>query len=286
MPTATVDLAAPSGTCKTQIFTPAGPGPWPAVILCFDAGGQRPSMSLIAERITKSGYMVAIPDLFYRAGSPFDLLPPGSPHDFNAFVAIFSDDALRAKFFTTYYAPAIDYDNLRGDIGTLLDHLKARPDVRGGIGTTGYCMGGNVSLRIATLFGDRIAATAVFHGGGLATPTPDSPHLRAGGIKSRVYVAGAIEDQSFTDEAKQLLETALIEAHVVHTIETYPAKHGFAVTDHSVYDAACAERHFVAMDTLFAATLRWTAQTDSPHRARALAVASHRTPRRGTPTAA
>ncbi len=256
MPTTTIDLAAPAGTCKTQIFTPEGTGPWPAVILCFDAGGQRPSISAIAERIARSGYVVAIPDLFYRSGSIFDLLPPGTPHEFSSLIAMFGDADLRAKFFTNFYAVAIDYDNLKADVGALLDHLAKRPDVRGKVGTTGYCMGGNISFRLATIFGDRIGATAVFHGGGLATPTPDSPHLRAASIKSRVYVAGAIEDQSFSDEAKQMLETALTEAHVPHTIETYPAKHGFAVTDHSVYDAAAAERHYVAMDTLYAATPR------------------------------
>ncbi len=81
--------------------------------------------------------------------------------------------------------------------------LKAaqRDDIRGGVGTTGYCMGGNASFRSATIFGERINATASFHGGFIAASTPDSPHLRAEAIKSRVYIGGAINDGSFTDEA-------------------------------------------------------------------------------------
>jgi carboxymethylenebutenolidase len=128
--------------------------------------------------------------------------------------------------------------------------------VTGKVGTTGYCMGGNISLRIATIFGDRIAATASFHGGGLVTPAPDSPHLRAAAVKSRVYVAGAIEDESFTDEARRTLEAAFTGAGVEHTIEVYPGRHGFAVTDNPTHDAACEARHFAALGALYAATLR------------------------------
>jgi carboxymethylenebutenolidase len=138
----------------------------------------------------------------------------------------------------------------------VLDHLAARPDVTGKVGTTGYCMGGNISLRIATLFGDRIAATASFHGGGLVTAAPDSPHLRAAAIRSRVYVAAASEDETFNDEARRTLEAALTEAGVEHTIEVYPGRHGFAVTDNPTHDAACAARHFAALESFYAATLR------------------------------
>jgi len=104
--------------------------------------------------------------------------------------------------------------------------------------------------------GGRIAAAASFHGGNLAeAENPDSPHQMASGIKAAVYVAGAIEDQSFPDEQKNRLEMALTEAGVVHTIETYQAHHGFAVPDFPSFDASAAERHWEAIEQFFGSVL-------------------------------
>jgi len=250
------------GSYNAEIVTPeGGSGPWPAVILFFDGGGARPAITLIAERIARTGYVVAVPDLFHRAGSITKLAPDGASHDGLTMAlvsAIFRSDEGRKRFFTEFYGPAIAYENLETDIGPLLAYLHGRPDVKPGpVGTTGYCMGGNASFRVATLFGDEIGATASFHGGGLVTDAPDSPHTRADKIKSTVYVAGAIEDASFTDDAKSTLIATLNAAQVKNTVETYPAKHGFAVSDHAgAYDEAAAERHFEAVDELFAGTLK------------------------------
>ena len=117
-------------------------------------------------------------------------------------VKVFQDPDLRAKFMAGYYLPALDYANLGKTIGAVLDHIAARPDFKGRVGTTGYCMGGNASVRSATIFGDRIAATAAFHPGGLVTDQPDSPHTRVKTIKSRVYLAPAIGDLPPEAEAK------------------------------------------------------------------------------------
>lgn len=255
MPTTTIAIPTSAGECSTQICTPDGAGPWPVVVVCYDAFGPRQSITDIANRIAKSGYLVAIPDLFHRSGAPSDLLPPDAKGDPHALFKIFGDDALRQKFMSTFYLPALDYENLKVTIGAVLDTLAKRKDVTGKIGTTGYCMGGNASFRIATLFGDRIKATASFHGGFLVAPGPDSPSARAASIQSQVYVAGAIEDDSFTDEAKHALIQALDAAHVKNTVETYPAKHGFAVADNPSFDAAAAERHFKALESFFASTL-------------------------------
>jgi carboxymethylenebutenolidase len=146
--------------------------------------------------------------------------------------------------------------NIMSDTGAFLGHLAAEHDVKpGGVGTTGYCMGGLMSLTAAGTFPDRIVAAASYHGGGLATAAPDSPHLLAPKIKARVYVAGAIEDQSFPDDMKALLDAALTKAGVDHTIETYQAKHGWVFRDTPVYDAAAAERHWQTMLALFSAKL-------------------------------
>jgi carboxymethylenebutenolidase len=147
-------------------------------------------------------------------------------------------------------------DMVIGDARAFVEYLDSLPEKKpGGVGTTGYCMGGRLSLIAAGALGGRIAAAASFHGGNLAEDDPDSPHHKAGAIKATVYVAGAIEDQSFTDQQKDRLDKALSEAGVVHTIETYPAHHGFAVPDNASYNEAAAERHWQAMENLFGLAL-------------------------------
>jgi carboxymethylenebutenolidase len=169
--------------------------------------------------------------------------------------AVFSDPEQRRILFEKYLALATPAA-IMADTKAFLDYLAARPEVRpGGIGTTGYCMGGLMSLTAAGTYPDRIRATASYHGGRLATDAPDSPHLLAPKIRSRVYVAGAIEDASFPDDMKQRLEDALTEAGVDHRIETYPARHGWVFPDIPVYDEAAAERHWQTLLALFEATL-------------------------------
>lgn len=257
MPIAKVTIATYDGPCSTEVVTPDGAGPWPAVILLHDAGGPRPAMVAIAERIAAMGYVVVVPDMFHREPPLSHVFFNGGEVTVSEVVALFDDPVKSKQFAERYRIPAFDYTKLETTIGAVLEHLAARGDVTGRIGTTGYCMGGNMSLRIATIFGDRIAATAAFHPGRLVVPTPDSPHLRVRSIKSRVYVAGAIEDASLTDADKATLVEALTAAGVAHQVETYPAKHGFAVSDHTgIYDPACAERHYEALHALFDATLR------------------------------
>ncbi|MDB4944020.1 MAG: hypothetical protein JWP97_3554 [Labilithrix sp.] len=244
-----------SRTMNTELSVPEGAGPFPVVILFHDAGGLRDAMTHIATRIARMGYVVATPDLFHRTGSPWDLAP-GKPHEASTIGAILADPALRTRFFRDYYAPALAYDGLRADVTALLDHLAARADVTSRVATTGYCMGGNASLRVGTLLGDRIALTASFHGGGLATAEADSPHLRAASLRSRVYVAGAVEDSSFDDAQRAQLVEAFANAKVDARVETYPARHGFVVSDNPTFDEVAAERHYAVLEALLAETLR------------------------------
>jgi carboxymethylenebutenolidase len=99
-----------------------------------------------------------------------------------------------------------------------------------------------------------IAATAAFHPGGLVTDQPDSPHARAKAIKSRVCLGPAIGD--LPPEAEAKLRAELDAGHVEYRIEHYDAKHGYAVDDSAVYDAAAAERHYAALEALYRETLR------------------------------
>jgi carboxymethylenebutenolidase len=152
---------------------------------------------------------------------------------------------------------SLDRDRKISDGQAFIEFLAARPEVRGDrFASTGYCMGGNISLTVAGAFPEKFAANASFHGGNLATDAPDSPHLFVAGITGRVYVAGAVEDNSFPDEQKERLERALTDAGVDHLVETYTgARHGWAVPDLPVYDAAAAERHWTALTSLLHDTL-------------------------------
>jgi carboxymethylenebutenolidase len=240
-----VDIVTKDGTCPSYVYRPSGSGSWPAVLVYMDGIGIRPAILELGERLASNGYFVLLPDLFYRAG-------PYEPMDGHS---VFSDPEKR-KLIAGFFAVATQA-HIMSDTQAFLDFLAAQPDVKkGGIGTTGYCMGGLMSLTAAGTYPDRIVATASFHGGRLATDAPASPHLLAPKMKSRVYVAGAIEDPSFTDEMKARLEDALTRAGVDHTIETYPAKHGWVFRDTPVYDAAANERHWRSMLALFDAKLK------------------------------
>jgi carboxymethylenebutenolidase len=143
------------------------------------------------------------------------------------------------------------------DTAAFIALIDGRKDVAGKkIGTTGYCMGGGISLTVAGTYPDRIAAAASFHGGSLATDAEDSPHLLAPEIKARVYVAGADQDGSYPPEMEVKLDRALTEAGVDHRCEIYPgALHGWTMTDFPIYNEEAAERHWRELIALFKATL-------------------------------
>ena len=227
-----IEIETHDGLCPSYVYRPtdAGAGPWPAVLVYMDGLGIRPAMLQLGERLAAYGYFVLLPDLFYRAG-PYEPMDPK---------AVFSDPEKRKVLMEKYFAVATSA-NIMSDTRAFLDYLGAQPDVKpGGIGTTGYCMGGRMSLIAAGTYPEAIVAAASYHGGRLANDDADSPHLLAPRMKARVYVAGAIEDQSFPDDMKQRLEKALTDAGVDHEIETYPAKHGWVFADFPVYDAAAS----------------------------------------------
>jgi carboxymethylenebutenolidase len=242
-----ISIKTRDGLCPSYVYRPAaGGGPWPAVLVYMDGLGIRPAMLELGERLATHGYYVLLPDLFYRSG-PYEPMNPA---------AVFSDPEKRKILMEKFFGPATQA-NIMSDTGAFLDYLAAQSDVKpGGIGTTGYCMGGLMSLTAAGTYSDRIVATASYHGGRLANDAPESPHLLAPKMKSRVYVAGAIEDAAFTDEMKQRLEEALTKAGVDHKIETYQAKHGWVFYDMPVYDAAANERHWQSLLALLDSTLK------------------------------
>jgi carboxymethylenebutenolidase len=240
-----VEIETEDGICPAALSHPDGAGPWPAVIMFPDAGGMRDTMREMGERLSRLGYVVLVPDFYYRNG-------PYEPVDMRT---AFENKESMERIMTMLRGYTSDM--VVRDAQAFVDFLDARPEKKpGGVGTTGYCMGGRLSLITAGALGGRIAAAASFHGGNIAKEDdPDSPHHRADAIKATVYVGGAIEDQSFPDEQRDRLEKALTEAGVAHTIETYAAHHGFAVPDNASYDEAAAERHWQAMEKLFGSAL-------------------------------
>lgn len=229
-----IEIKTRDGLCPSYVFRPAADGPWPAALVFMDGVGIRPSVLELGARLATEGYYVLLPDLFYRSG-PYAPMDPRT---------VFSDPEKR-KVLTERFLSLATPANIMSDTGAFLDYLAVQPDVKpGGVGTTGYCMGGLMALTAAGTYPERIVAAASYHGGRLASDSPDSPHLLAPRMKSRVYVAGAIEDPSFPDDMKARLEEALSKAGVAHKVETYQAKHGWVFRDTAVFDPVAAERHW------------------------------------------
>ena len=243
-----ISIPTPDGDARAFVFRPdAGEGPWPAVIMFMDAPAIRPAMFEMAQRLASDGnYYVLLPDMFWRAG-------PYEPIDIKA---VFASEELRRSVFAKLMGSTDPEKSVR-DTGAFLDFLAAQPDVKGDrVGTTGYCMGGGMSLRAAGEYPGRVAAAAAFHGGNLATDAPNSPHLLAPRIKAKVLVAGADEDRGFDEAQKDRLDAALKDAGVDAEVTIYKgAKHGYAPPDMPVYDRDASERHWREMLALFKVTL-------------------------------
>ena len=242
---AQVEIETTDGQCPTHIYHPDGRGPWPGVIVYMDAIGMRPAMMQIAAHIASEGYYVLLPDLFYRV-----------EFDASRGMEVFTDPARRHDLMTRVM-PSASPGNIMRDTEALFTHFAAQPNVRAErLGITGYCMGGRLALYAAGHFGARFAAAASYHGGGLATDSPESPHRLAPRMKARIYVGGAIKDANFDDTQKARLEQALTDAGVDHTIETYNALHGWVPSDTPVHDEAATAQHWDTLLSLFAGTLQ------------------------------
>ena len=212
---------------------PTGSGPWPAVVLYMDAFGIRPQLAGMAHRLASNGYVVALPNLYYR--TPF---APFAPN------VVATEGPERERF--KGMIASINHAMVMRDTGLVIAWLDRHPSVRrGGLGALGYCMGGGYALSAAGTFPDRVVVAASFHGGSLATDKPDSPHRLGPQMRARVYVGAAEIDASFPPEQQVRLEQALTDAGVRHTIEIYPkARHGFAVTGHIAYDHDACQLHW------------------------------------------
>ncbi len=245
MPTEQVSIRIRDADCRAYVVSPDGIGRWPAAIFYGDAGGIRPAMLAMAERLAGAGYVVLLPDLFYRYG-PYKPLVPKE---------VFRGDvgAILGPLMAT-----TGIDKACEDTAAFLAYLETREDIAGvKLGAVGFCMGGGMAIAAAATYPKRFAAVASFHGGNLATDAPTSPHLLAPELGAKVYIAGADNDESYPPSMAARLEDALTNAGVRYRAEVYPgAFHGWMVPDFPVYDPDSADRGWKAMLALFNETLR------------------------------
>jgi len=249
-----VEIKTPDGTCDAAFIRPKT-GPHPGVLIWPDAFGLRPSMRAIARRIASEGdgYSVLVPNPFYRVSkAPFT--------DASSFNFQNADDMAKLRPLMASVNAA---GNAEKDAAAYVAFLDAKKEVNKAkkIGTQGYCMGGALVVRTAAFLPDRIGAGASFHGGGLVTDKPDSPHLLAPKIKARMYFGIASNDDSRQPDAKDKLKEAFAAAKVSAEIEVYSAQHGWCVPDMPVsdgvpiYNKPEAERAWGKLVALYKAAL-------------------------------
>ena len=232
---------------------PSGKGQWPGVVLFVDAFGLRPTMRDMAKRLARDGYTVLVPNPYYRSSKA-----PGLRPGFN-----FSNPGDREKF-NALRAP-LTADAVTADATAYLSFLDAQGSVKkpAKLGAFGYCMGGAMTMRAAAAMPDRVGAGASFHGGGLGTDNPDSPHLLVSRIKARYYFGIAANDDATDPEAKAKLREAFDGAGSSAKIEVYEGcLHGWCVKDmplspdgKPIYNEAQAERAWNELVAMFKQSL-------------------------------
>jgi carboxymethylenebutenolidase len=241
----TVDVRTADGVADSYLTRPDEGERHPGVLLVMDAYGLRPGIEEMADRIAERGYVVLAPNVFYRAGRAPVL----------AFPDLTSEDA-RAEFFKEVrpLMGQLTPERLAADGAAYLDELANTADEP--VAITGYCMGARLGLRIAAAHSERVAALAGFHGGGLATDDPQSPHRSAGALRAELYFGHADQDRSNTGEQIATLDAALDDAGVTYRSEVYAgARHGYTMADTPAYDERASERHFAALFDLLERTL-------------------------------
>lgn len=225
-----ISIRTAEGSCPAHVLTADDGAGGPAIIFYMDAGGIRPAVIGMAERLASAGYVVLLPDLFYRHG----LYGPFDPRE------LFKGDVravLGPLMATTGNAIAAK------DTAAFLAYLDSRSDVTGTkVGAVGFCMGGGMAIAAAGTYPARFAAVASFHGGNLATDASDSPHTYAPKFEAELYIAAAANDASYPPAMARAFEAKLTQDGVRYAADIYPAAHGWMKPDFPVYDHEQAER--------------------------------------------
>lgn len=249
-----VEVRTADGVCDAVFFHPAA-GTHPGVLIWTDIFGLRPAFRAMGRRLAAQGYAVLVPNPFYRTARAPVVVDASS---FN-----FDNPADRAKAeqwsASTKVPGAIERD---AEAHTAFLDAQPQVDRTRKLGTNGYCMGGPLVFRTAAQVSGRIGAAATFHGGGLVTDKPDSPHLLAPRIKARMYLAIAASDDAKQPDAKDKLRRAFAAAHVPAQIEVYQGTiHGWCVPDmprhdgKPIYNRSDAERAWEKLLELYRGAL-------------------------------
>jgi carboxymethylenebutenolidase len=230
-----IEIRTEDGVVDGRFFQPAGPGPHPAVLFYMDGLGLRQALFDMGQRLADNGYAVLLPNMYYRHG-------PAQPIDMMKDRERMMEMVMSVTNAGTVRDTAHFFSYLAGQPGVSADRIC----------TTGYCMGGALSLTAAGAYPDRVAGAASLHGARLATDAPDSPHLLAPKMKGEIYVGVSEIDPYLAEGETVRLETALKDAGTNATVEIYPGvHHGFAVPGLPIYDKAASEHHWDRLLSLF-----------------------------------
>jgi carboxymethylenebutenolidase len=241
-----VTVKTADGNCDAVLFHPAGEGHWPAVLIWPDIMGLRPAFRDMGKRLAAQGYVVLVPNPFYRSAKA-----PVIGDNFD-----FSNPEQRNRLMG--YRGAMTNDGIDSDAKAYLAFLDAQPQTakRKQAGVQGYCMGGALAFRTAAAVSDRIAAVGSFHGGnGLVTKNPDSPHLLIAKTNAAFLVCQAQNDDATQPTLKGDLKAAFAAAGKTATVEVYHANHGWCVPGGAVYNQGEAERAWTALGALYKSNL-------------------------------
>ena len=242
---ADVDITTPDGVADAYFVHPMK-GKSPGILIWPDIFGLRPAFRQMATRLAESGYAVLVINPFYRTKRA----PTAPEHpDFN-------DPATRDALMSLMHT--LSPETALADAKAFVSYLDRQPavDKKRKMGTTGYCMGGPFVFRTAAAFPERIGAGATFHGGGLVTDKPDSPHLLISQMKAHFLIAIAANDDEKQPEAKDVLREAFAKAHLPAVVQVYAGTtHGWCPPDSQVYDLDQAEKAWSRMLVLFSNAL-------------------------------
>ncbi|MER6977110.1 dienelactone hydrolase family protein [Streptomyces carpinensis] len=221
-----IEITTPDGTAEAYVARPDGDVRG-GVLFWMDAIGLRPRIADMVEEIAGWGYAVLAPNAFYRDGRAADLAPKGDLREPEAREAFFASGITERLNNLTPERVAADVPCYGKALDAYAPGLK--------FGTTGYCMGARLAIRTAALIPDRVVAVGGFHGGGLVTDEPTSPHTAI--VPGAEYVFGhADNDASMTPEHVAVLGKALDAAGATYTNEIYPdAPHGYSMSDTSMW---------------------------------------------------
>ena len=236
-----VEIKTADGTCDAYFVHPAS-GKHPGVLVWPDIFGLRPAFRKMGDRLAESGYSVLVVNQFYRTKKP-PIAAEG---------ASFQDPDVRAALMKL--AGTLSSDTVDTDAKAFIPWLdkQASVDTKKKMGTTGYCMGVPMTMRTAAAFPDRVGAGASFHGGGLATDKPDSPHLLVPKMKASYLFAIAANDDEKQPDAKNVLRETFAKANLPAEIEVYEGTmHGWCPPDSQVYNEEKAEKAWSRLLALF-----------------------------------